>query len=745
MKCNIMRLVRFAGYLAIILFLVPSILRAQSGNQGTVVVTVQDISGAVIQGASLELVERQSNSVRKAVSDDKGLYTFVNLNIGSYRLSISHTGYQTKVYDNVLVQSSTTTPLTVSLPVGAVNETVQVTNEASAVLQTSSTEIGTVINTTDIENLPLSGRTIASLTQLTAGYNGTWNGLPEGTQGTNIDGAIANNGRTKYQGTISTMVSPRIESFEQVSVVSDGLSLGNGFGTATTQLNYVSRRGGNQFHGRVYYDFRNSGLNANSWANNAAINSSGQWAPVRRPKLIQHDFGASVGGPIIRDKLFFFGTYAEFKQPGTAVTSNYIFSNPAVQGNFTYTGSDHASHTVNVFQLAHAYNPAYSNVINPSVNTLIQNAITAVNGQGLTSLTDPTLLQASFNEPGTQTQYYPVARVDYNPTNKFRMYLSWIMSQSNPVGSYPPPFPGPSYANQNGNNFSRSFNVNYGLDYIISPNLINQFKFGFLYNVQQFAAGSTPNWQTNPVVFFNMTGDSPNRMSGQNYTLPSGYEYPVFSLSDSVTYLRGPHNFNFGFQGYREQDHYYNPPVGFPNINFGISSGDPVVNAFTISGANPTLPGATSTNQTEAEQLYAILTGRISSVAGSNGYDPTTGYGPHSFNLDEVALATGVWFQDSWKLSPTLTMNYGLRWDFVVDPHDIKSAYHNALLPSIYGPTAQGDLFKPGSLAGVANPAICSEPTPFPRLVQDPAAASGFELEPAAEGRRLPEKNDGQR
>ena len=713
MKCNIMRLVRFAGYLAVVLFLVPSTLRAQSGNQGTVVVTVQDIDGAVIQGASLELVERQSNSVRKALSDDKGLYTFVNLNIGSYRLSISHTGYQTKVYDNVLVQSSTTTPLTVSLSVGAVNETVQVTGEASAVLQTSSTEIGTVINTTDIENLPISGRSIAALTQLTAGYNGTWNGLPEGTQGTNIDGAIANNGRTKYQGTISTMVSPRIESFEQVSVVSDGLNLGNGFGTATTQLNYVSRRGGNQFHGRVYYDFRNSGLNANSWANNAAINSSGQWAPIRRPKLIQHDFGASVGGPIIRDKLFFFGTYAEFKQPGTAVTSNYIFSNPAVQGNFTYTGTDHASHTVNVFQLAHAYNPAYSNVINPNVNTLIQNAISAVNGQGLTSLSDPTLLQASFNEPGTQTQYYPVARLDYNPTDKFRMYLSWIMSQSNPVGSYPPPFPGSSYANQNGNNFSRSFNVNYGLDYIISPNLINQFKFGFLYNVQQFAAGSTPNWQTNPVIFFNMTGDSPNRMSGQNYTLPSGYEYPVFSLSDNVSYQRGAHNFNFGFQGYREQDHYYNPPVGFPNINFGISSGDPVVNAFTISGNGVTMPAASSTNQSEAEQLYAVLTGRISSVAGSNGYDPTTGYGPHSFNLDEVALATGIWFQDSWKLSPTLTMNYGMRWDFVVDPHDIKSAYHNALLPSIYGPTAQGDLFNPGTLNGVANPAFVLNPRPF--------------------------------
>lgn len=735
MKHTMMWLVRPVSCLAVLLFLIAGALRAQSGNQGTIVVTIQDPQGAVIPGANLQLVEGRSGSIRNAISDNKGLYTFVNLGIGSYKLSISHEGYQSKVYDNVLVQSSTVTSITVSLPVGAVSETVNVAAETTPVLQTSSTEIGTVINTTEIENLPISGRSVSGLTQLTAGYNGTWNGLPEGTQGTNIDGAIANNGRTKYQGTISTMVSPRIESFEQVSVVSDGLNLGNGFGTATTQLNYVTRRGSNQFHGRAYYDFRNSGLNANSWANDAALNSAGLSSPVRKPKLIQHDFGVSVGGPILHDKLFFFGTYAEFKQPGTVVASNYIFSNPAVQGNFTYTGTDKAVHTVNVFQLAQSYNPSYAGTINPAVNTLVQNAISAVGGQGLTSLTDPTILQASFNEPGSQTQYYPVGRIDYNATDKLRMYLSFIMSQSNPVGSYPPPFPGSAYASQNGNNFSRSFNLNYGLDYIVSQRLINQFKFGFLYNVQKFAASVAPNWLNNPVVYFNMTGDGANKMSGQNYTLPTGYEYPVFSLSDGLTYQKGSHNFNFGFEGYREQDHYYNAPQGFPAISFGIASGDPVVNAFSISGSNPALPAASSTNQSEAEQLYAVLTGRISGVNGNNGYDQATNsYGPHSFNLDEVALATGVWFQDSWKLLPTLTLNYGLRWDFTVDPHDVKAAYHNALLPSIYGPTPVGGLFQPGNLGGNANPAFSLNPRPFHGFYKTPQPQVALNWNPKPAG-----------
>lgn len=701
-------------YLAALLLMLPLGLRAQSGNQGAVSVTVQDTSGALVPDAKLELVENRSNSPRNAATDSKGLYTFVNLNIGTYRLTVSHAGYQTTVYKDVLVESSATTTLAVQMPVGAVTDTVNVTSQANALLQTSSTEVGTVINTTDIENLPLAGRAISSLTQLTAGYTGTWNGLPEPAEGTNIDGAVANNGRTKYQGTIATSVSPRIESFEQVSVVTDGLSLGNGFGTATMQLNYISRRGSNQFHGRAYYDFRNDGLNANSWTNDVSGN--------RKTKLIQHDFGVSVGGPILRDKLFFFGTFAEFKQPGTQTVTNNIFPTNVVNGNYTYTTSS-GTYTVNLFQLAQKYNATLPGTINSGINTLIQNALKASSGLKTAAYTDPNLVQVFFNVPGAQTQYYPVARLDYNVNDKVRMYLSWLMTQSNPVGSYPAPFPTDAYANQAGNNFTRNFNANYGLDYIITPKIINQLKVGFMYSKQAFASTASPNWLTTPPLFFNMTGDSANRMSGLNYTLPSGYEYPVFSLSDSVTYEKGSHNINVGFQGYREQDHYYNPPVGFPNINLGLVTGDPAQNAFTL-GTTGTLPGTTSANssvQTEAWQLYAILAGRISGVSGSNGYDAASqSYKPHSFNLDEVALATGVWAQDSWKVRPGLTVNYGLRWDFVVDPHDVKAAYHNAKLDAILGPTAQGDLFKPGTLAGNASPVFALNPRPFHGFYKTP-------------------------
>ena len=239
----------------------------QSGNEGTVAVTVQDTSGALIPTAKIELVENRSDSPRAAETDSKGQHSFVNLNIGTYRLTVSHAGYQTKVYQDVLVESSTTTTLSVVLPVGQVTETVNVTSQANALLQTTSTEIGTVINSKDIENLPISGRSISTLTTLTPGYTGAWNGLPEPAKERTSTVPWRITAAPKYQGTIATSISPRIESFEQVSVVTDGLNLGNGFGTATMQLNYISRRGSNRFHGRAYYDFRNSGLNANSWTN----------------------------------------------------------------------------------------------------------------------------------------------------------------------------------------------------------------------------------------------------------------------------------------------------------------------------------------------------------------------------------------------------------------------------------------------------------------------------------------------
>jgi hypothetical protein len=129
-----------------------------------------------------------------------------------------------------------------------------------------------------IEDLPLNGRDLTAFSTLVAGYSGTYSGLPSTDQGSNIDGVMGNSSRMKFTGKVQPAVSPRLEDIEQMGIQTDQLDLNNGFGQSSTQVNFISRRGSNQFHGRVYEDFRNSGLNANSWTNN--VNG------LRRNKLI---------------------------------------------------------------------------------------------------------------------------------------------------------------------------------------------------------------------------------------------------------------------------------------------------------------------------------------------------------------------------------------------------------------------------------------------------------------------------
>ncbi len=323
---------------------------SQAGSQGTVLVTATDSTGAVVPGASLELTDRSTNSVRAGASARNGSYSFVGLPIGTYSLKVSKQGYATQLLQRIVVDASRTTAVSAILTVGEVAQVVDVTGSSTPVLETSSNAIGTVVDMKQLEDLPLQGRDLTSFSTLVPGYNGTFNGLPSTDQGSNIDGVVGNSNRLKFVGNTQPAVSPRLESIEQMTVQMDQLDLNAGFGQSSTQLNFVSRSGTNHFHGRAYEDFRNSGLNANSWQNNAA--------GVRKNKLILNDFGVSVGGPLLHDKLFFFGTYAMSKQPGSLSATNNFFTSAAQQGNFTYQGTDGNTHSVNVFNLASQSNPS---------------------------------------------------------------------------------------------------------------------------------------------------------------------------------------------------------------------------------------------------------------------------------------------------------------------------------------------------------------------------------------------------
>ncbi|MEO6815631.1 MAG: carboxypeptidase-like regulatory domain-containing protein [Edaphobacter sp.] len=694
---------------------------AQAGSQGTILLTTADSSGAVIPGANLELAEKATNSVRKANTESSGTYSFVGLPIGIYRLKISKPGYATQLFQTIVVQASHTTTVNAVLPVGSVTEVVDVAGASTPLLETSSNAIGTVVDMKQIEDLPLQGRDLTSFSQLVAGYNGTFNGLPSTDQGSNIDGVVGSSNRMKFSGNTQPSVSPRLESIEQMTVQTDQLDLNAGFGQSSTQLNFVSRRGSNRFHGRAYEDFRNSGLNTNTFGNNVA--------GVRKNKLILNDFGGSIGGPIFRDKLFFFGSFAMSKQPGSVTATNNVFTSSAQGGDFTYQGTDGTTHTVNVLNLAHQSNASLPGTVNSVISQQFGLINKAVGSNGISSTPDLNYNQVQWNSSAPDTRYFPGGRIDYNLSQRVKMYLSTLVTNTFQPTVTAATFPGSDFSNQGAGNSSKNYTLSYGMDFIATPNLINQLKLGYLYNNTKFAYNAAPLYASQPTVFWNVTGDTNNVMSGQVYQAPITTFYPILSASDSVTWQHGSHAVSFGASWYREQDHYYNPPVGFNNYNLGLATGDPALQAFTTSS----LPDADNSTVGEAGQLYAVLTGRVSSIAGTFPYSQKTKQFEHTigaYNLDEVVSATGLFAEDSWKVTPTLTLNYGLRWDFAVPQHDLTGAYHSATPGDIYGPSGLGNLFQPGNLPGNMNPILGTNPGPYASWKLTPQPAFGFAWNP---------------
>lgn len=726
---GIRRSLALLAILGVVLVLSSFRAQAQEGTRGKVVVTVEDVSGAVVPGATLKLVEHQTNDTYNAVTTGAGDYSFVNLPIGTYTLTISRDGYSTKVYSAVLVEAGQATDLTTQLAVGKASETVHVAGLASPVLQTTSNEIGTVVDMKQIQDLPVDGRDVTALAYVVPGFTGqngegTFNGLPIQDEGSNVDGMVGGSARMKFDSNFEPSVEPRLENIEQMSIQTDQLGLNSGFGQATTQINFVTRRGGNQFHGMAFEDFRNSGLNANSWFNDAV--------GERKNKLILNDFGVSVGGPILHDKLFFFGTYAESKQPGGNTATNDVFTSAAQSGTFTYTGTDGATHTANLLSIAQ--NRGLPSTVNSEVASQFSAIDSAVSSAKSAATSDPNYSQIAFVNSSPTTQYFPVARLDYNASQKARMYISWMMTQVDQPGTTAPTFPGSGFANQKAGNQTKNFTGSFGFDYIFSPQLINQFKAGYLYDATLYAYNAAPLYATEPTVNWDYPGATGN-MSGQTYQSPINTYYPVWDFSDAMTLQHGKHAIQYGVSWYKEQDHYWNAPGGYYNYNFGLATGDPAINAFTNSGADPTLPDASSTEVSKADALYAILTGRLASVNGENSYNIKTKQYAQTgtlseYPLDEVSSAWSLFGEDSWRVTPTLTFNYGLRWDIYSPEKDLTGQYHSADEAAIYGPTAVGDLFDPGSLKGDLNPVIAVHTAPYAPFRVTPQPSFGFAWNP---------------
>jgi hypothetical protein len=711
------------------LALLGTTTRAQSSDSGSVTVTVLDPTGALVPGAELQLKSQATNDVRGANTQSNGAFSFSNLPFGEYQLQVSKTGFDTQLFQSVAVQIARVTSLKVTLRVGGTSQEVQVTETAAPLVETDSSVLADTIDTKQVVNLPMLNRNVMSLAFLVPGWsstganssNGTWNNMPGGAVvGADFDGTpgISNRFRSGGFNYGTTAAQPRIEDVAEMTIQTGQLDL-SGSGTSAMRIAIVGRHGTNQFHGRLFEDFRNTDLQANSWINNAR--------GLPRGNINLNDFGGNIGGPVLKNKLFFFGTWSQSIRPGVNNSTVTVLTPEAQQGIFKYRDSAGVLQTVNVLQLAGK--AGFPATLNPNTASQLQK-ISGVFSQGtLTPQTDPNLETLAFQAPQKTTVYYPTVRGDYVFSEKVRMNLSYSQTKSNGTRVNAPAFPGGiddqyDYTSSNSNNRIAGF----GLDWIIRPAMINSFHAGYMYQYQVFDPESLgidlPN-------IHQETWNYAQSLYGGPYPrLPISSFYPLLSANDSFTWQRGSHSFSFGGSWWREQDHYWNGPGGNPRYTFGINGQDPVSAVFTSA-----FSGAPTTALTNAENLYAQLVGRVSQVNISVGrpLDPATKqYKPFgAYNLNEVTAAAGFWLQDRWRARRNLTVNYGIRWDIVGDDHDIDGGYSTLpTLGDLWGPTPVGAIFQPGKLGGVASPNFVAQVHAYDTSWNNPSPAIGIAWSP---------------
>ena len=716
----------------------------QTATVGSVTVSVLDQSGGYVAGAALSLKNLDTNNVLTGTTATGGVYTFTTVPFGNYELSVAKDGFSTKVFSSVVVQAGRVTDVKAILQVGAATERVVVTATAAPLLQTTSDTIATTIDMKQINDLPIVGRDVSQLVFLTPGYSGvagfgTWNGLPVISQSNTVDGVVANTNRMKFAGDSTPAMQARLEDIQEMTVQTSHADLNQGFGEASMGTSYLTKGGTNSYHGEVFEDFRNTDLNANSWTNNAI--------GFPRNTLIRNEFGGSAGGPILKNKFFFFGSFSARKQPGSFTASQTYLSPAAQQGIYqnyqcipasSCSGGFTQGQNINLFTQVAAPFGLPAAVNSPAApapcaageapcpnNTWgsIAAEIAEINkniqapGVIISPSGDPNTETVNWQVPNPDRWYFPAMRLDYNAKQNLRINFAFEEDRETFQDTTPPLYPGPDFANQTASFSQKNYTSSLGLDWTVSPTVVNDFRVGYLYNWLNFGFGPAPIW-----VNGGPTGNGQPQInwalgnSGQSFNLATGQYYPTVSASDTLTLLRGNHNVSLGFDYAREQDHYWNAPDGIPNISLGLVSGDP---AFDGNGGNNFenfFANADSNDRGEAEALYATLVGRITNVGpiGSGfPFDPATGGYTNvpgsTVNLDELQRSWGLFAHDAYHFRPTLTINYGLRWDFIGDDHDLAHQYLGTPLADFFGPSGLNNIFNPGTLIGTNTPAFVAQ------------------------------------
>ena len=660
--------------------------------------TVTDSSGAVVPGAEVTIKNNGTGAAFNTVTGANGTFTVPALQPGTYTVTVALMGFKTWTAPDVIVNVATPASVRAVLELGKLEETV-IVEGATQIVQTQTSAIASTISTKQITTLP-GGRDMFGLMMLMPGVStssssvryGTVNGLPQSAVNITLDGMNIQDNYLKTTDGMFTRVSPRIDAVEEMTIgtAAQGADMA---GQGGVQVKYVTRSGSNQWRGSAYYYFQRDWMNTNTWWNkHYDVGADGK--PSDKPVVAQYQPGGRLGGPILKDKAFFFINYEVNRTPGTSKNSQLIMSPKSQQGLFQYKGQ-----TIDL--LALAQKNGQTSTIDPTVASVLAaiRASTQLAGTVNDTAGDPLTQDYSFQFPTKGLTKYPTIRLDYNLTNKHRLTGSitqnHLESTPDTLNGYQRPFPGFStHGMQDSYRWTSQITVRSTL----TANMVNEARLGGTGGATYF----------NPELSPDMFTGTPNQ-NGYAITV-SGFRsidnpYSAYTnssreggtrvIEDTLNWLKGSHSMSIG-GSFTQPNVWYIADQAVPRLRFGVVSGDPANDMFNTKN----FPGASNTDLSNAKALYALLTGRVSSIDVTARIEPDgstfAALGP-SYEQGRLRQL-GFYWQDSWRMKPNLTVNAGLRYDIQYPFYATNNSYSTAALADVFGITGLGSGFDPSSV-----------------------------------------------
>lgn len=632
--------------------------------------TVRDPQGNVVSGATATISNPATNFSRTTTSNDSGQYAFESIQPGSYTLEFEAKGFKKSVLTEVGALVAKATDLDVQLEVGAVTESVSITVGAGeAIVNKQDGSLGNNFVAQQIAQLPLNARNVANLLSLQPAVtpSGYVAGGRSDQSNMTLDGVDVNEQQTGEAFEPVLRVSPdTVEEF-RVTTTNPNASQGRSSGA---QVSFVTKSGSNDWHGNLFEYHRNTIFTANNFFNNQTLDAvTGKSVP--RPILIRNNFGGSLEGPIKKDRLFFFYNYEGRRDSRQDTVNRTVPLASLGRGELKFLARLPTGATVPVTLTTAQLNSLTTSVSAttglPTGNPLVDiNPVT----QGILAAaaakypSNNNRLGDGVNTGGFQfnafvplKQNAHVGRIDYNITKDARHMAFFRFNVQRDDSDGAPAFPDTPPTNTK----SHPYGYVAGHTWTISNTKINTFRYGLTREAFEILGDS----DANAITFRSV-------LSTSNFSRGFSRATPVHNLTDDFTWIKSNHTFGFGTNIRVTRNHRTNYAAsydnGITNQSFYASSGAVLSNPINahlprLTGlpAGTTIASASSTN---ARHAFAALIGRLSQYSAN-----------FNFDIDGKPLAFGdpvvrtfateeydVYGQDIWKLTPNVTLTYGLRY-----------------------------------------------------------------------------------